>query len=31
MDPENTPDFVTTILNVGTHFTDDEALKHQYP
>ena len=30
MDPENTPDFVTTILNVGTHFTDDEALKALY-
>ena len=30
MDPENTPDFVTTILNVGTHFTDDEALKDLY-
>ncbi|MBF1730905.1 MAG: hypothetical protein HXP06_03855, partial [Trueperella pyogenes] len=30
MDPENTPDFVTTILNVGTHFADDEALKALY-
>ena len=30
MDSENTPDFVTTILNVGTHFADDEALKALY-
>ena len=30
MDTENTPDFVTTILNVGTHFADDEALKALY-
>lgn len=30
MDLENTPDFVTTILNVGTHFADDEALKALY-